>query len=279
MEPKLLTAERFVDSCTGISYRYVYSDTEYFRPHYHDYYEIFLLLEGKADHIVNGTRFPLSAGTLVFIRPRDTHDYLPQNGKPFSMLNITFTQKTCDELFSYLGDGFCCDLLRDTAFPPEVQLSETGFSYILAQMTNIRTIDASDAARVRTALRILLFRIFTRFFADFTEEEEREMPLWLSDLCAQMRKNGNFTHGIERMLALCDKSREHISRSMKKYTGQTLSEFINDLRLKFIANMLQNSNHDIADIIFESGFGNISWATELFRKKYGVTMSQYRKKA
>ena len=41
--------------------------------------------------------------------------------------------------------------------------------------------------------------------------------------------------------------------------------------------MLKNSNHGIADIVFESGFGNLSWAAELFRKKYGLTMSAYRK--
>ena len=279
MEPKLLTAERFVDLDTGCSYLYVYSDTEYFRPHYHDYYEVFLLLEGEADHFVNGARLPLRRGALVFIRPADTHDYLPQEGKQFSMLNITITRETVEELFSYLGDGFCADRLLGAVLPPNVQLSDTGFSYILSQMTNIRTIDRSDKPRLKTALRILLFRIFTRFFADFTEESEPEMPLWLSRLCAEMRKDGNFTYGIERMLSLTDKSREHVSRSMKKYMGLTLSEFINDLRLKFIANMLKNSNHDIADIVFESGFGNLSWAAEQFRKKYGMTMSVYRKNA
>ena len=106
---------------------------------------------------------------------------------------------------------------------------------------------------------------------------DSEIPPWLSTLCGEMKKNGNFTYGIDRMLSLTDKSREHVSRSIKKYMGVTLSEFINDLRLHFIANMLKNSNHDIADIIFESGFGNISWAAELFRKKYGMTMSKYRK--
>lgn len=60
--------------------------------------------------------------------------------------------------------------------------------------------------------------------------------------------------------------------------GVTLSEFVNDLRLSFIANMLKNSNHDIADIVFDSGFGNLSWASDLFKKKYGVTMSEYRKR-
>ena len=56
MEPKLLTAERFVDLQTGISYRYVYSETERFRPHYHDYCEIFLVLSGGIGNIIDRIR-------------------------------------------------------------------------------------------------------------------------------------------------------------------------------------------------------------------------------
>jgi AraC-like DNA-binding protein len=146
------------------------------------------------------------------------------------------------------------------------------------EMTAIRTIDACEGNRLKTALRVLLFRIFTRFFADFTEEIEDGVPPWLSHLCNEMQRNGNFTYGIERMLSLTDKSREHVSRCMKRYMGITLSDFINGLRLHFVANMLENSNHGVADIVFESGFGNLSWAAELFRKKYGCTMSEYRKR-
>ena len=50
MDAKLLTADRFVDMRTGIMYRYVHSETEYFRPHYHDYCEVFEVLEGAAQH-------------------------------------------------------------------------------------------------------------------------------------------------------------------------------------------------------------------------------------
>ena len=277
MEPKLLTADRFVNTAVGCSYRYVYSDTEYFRPHYHDYYELFLLLEGSVIHYVNGQQLPLSQGALVFIRPRDTHDYLLRDGDHFSMLNITISKETIEALFSYLGDGFCANQLLDADMPPQVDLPSSGFHYILSQMTGIRTIDEAQTPRLKTALRVLLFRIFTRFFADFGDESTKEVPLWLSDLCNEMKKNGNFTYGIERMLALSGKSREHLSRSIKKYMGVSLSSFINELRLHFVANMLKNSNHDIADIVFESGFGDLSWAAELFRKKYGMTMSQYRK--
>ena len=145
-------------------------------------------------------------------------------------------------------------------------------------MTGIRTIDESDYDRIKTALRVLLFRIFTRFFADYRDIEKEKKPEWITELCDIMRKDGNFIKGTQRMLELSGKSREHLSRCIKKYMGVTLSEFVNELRLNFIANMLKNSNHEIANIVFESGFGNLSWAAEQFRKKFGVTMSEYRKR-
>ncbi|MBP3397275.1 MAG: helix-turn-helix domain-containing protein [Clostridia bacterium] len=278
MEPKLLTAVRFVDSTCGISYRYVYSDTEYFRPHFHDYYEVFLLLEGAVTHHVNGHAVPLGRGSLVFIRPNDTHDYLLRAGERFSMLNMTATRDTVEGLLDYLAEGFPAAELLSAALPPTVLLEESDFQYILTQMTAIRAIGEDETARRKTALRILLFRIFTRFFAGFREQTEERGPLWLERLAAEMRRDGNFIQGIPRMVALSGKSREHLARSVKRHLGMTLSGFINELRLNFIANMLKNSNHSITDIVYESGFGNFSWAAELFFQRYGVTMSAYRKK-
>jgi AraC family cel operon transcriptional repressor len=277
MEPKLLTADRFVDQKTGISYRYVNSNTEYFRPHYHDYYELFLIIDGKAIHKVNGANILLERGTMVFIRPCDMHDYALKDERGFSMLNITFTAETANALLSYLGKGFPSDSLLSASLPLQVMLSNSEIEYVLSHLATIQTVDESNSEEVKTALRILIFRILTRFFADTRDETRDNIPEWLLKLCEEMRKKENFTYGIAKMLSLTNKSREHISRSMKKYMGVTLSEFVNDLRLRFVASMLKNSNHDIADIIFESGFGNISWASELFKNKYGMTMSEYRK--
>ena len=277
MTPKLLTAERFIDMRSEISYRYVLSDTEYFRPHYHDYFELFLMLDGSAVHFVNGDEIKLSKGTAVFVRPNDTHDFVCKNGKTFSMLNITFTQATADELFSYLGDGFPSAELISTQIPPSVILSEKDFKAFSSQMESVSAISAEDFGSLKTSLRVVLMRFMVKHFSDFNHESS-DIPQWLEDLCEQMKKNGNFTLGTEKMYSLTDKSREHISRSMKKYTGMTVTEYINSLRLNFIANMLQNSNHSVSDIIFESGFNNISWASEQFKEKFGTTMSEYRKK-
>lgn len=275
MEPKLLTAQRFVDCTLGCSYRYVYSDTEYFRPHYHDYYEIFLMLDGNALHKVNGVEIKVSKGCLVFIRPFDIHDYICLGEKGFSMLNITFTAETAESLFAYLGEGFPSAHLLQLPYPPEVHLEKYEFDRFNRRMDSIRAIDPQNRNALRTSLRILLFDIFTRHFS-IAEDSGESTPAWLEEMCAAIKKDGNFALGSEYFFSLSDKSREHISRCLKKHTGMTVSEYINALRLNYIANMLRNSNYTITEIIFKSGFNNISWASELFKEKYGLTMSRYR---
>lgn len=276
MEPKLLTAQRFVDQEIGCSYRYVYSETERFRPHWHEYYEVFLMLEGNAIHKVNGATIKLPKGSLVFIRPNDCHDYIVDGHKSCSLVNITYSAETVEDVLTYLGDGFPSRTLLEAPYPPEVQLSDYEFERFNRRMHNIRALDPSDTQQKKTLLRILLFDIFTRHFSN-TETVQERMPLWLEEMCAMVKRNGGFTQGSEYFLELTDRSREHVSRCMKKYMGMTVSEYINSLRLNYIANMLRDSNHGVTEIIFESGFNNISWASEQFKKKYGVTMSQYRK--
>ena len=276
MEPKLLTHERFVDKDTECSYRFVLSTTEYFRPHYHDYYELFVILEGTTIQYINGTRHKQHRGDMVFIRPSDVHDYICENGQEFSMMNITFTAKTANELFCFLGEGFPSNILKSLPMPPIVHLSENNLNWFNSQMDSICAIGGNSKEELKTSLRILLFKVFTKFFSDTCKNDE-SMPLWLDSLLDKMQLNSNYIYGVDRLLELSGKSREHTLRSIKKHTGMTATEFINGLRLNYIANMLHNSNHSVSYIIFESGFNNISWASTLFRRKFGMTMQEFRK--
>ncbi len=271
---KTLTANRFINSAAGIEYRIVLSDTEYFRLHDHDFFEIFLLLSGEAVHLVNSVSIPLSAGDIVFIRPTDTHIY--QHKKSFSMLNITFTCETFNLLKAYLGGGFNFEALLSSSMPPSTHLSVDEQKHILLRIDALTALDPNDIPHFQTPLRILLFEIFTRYFGDISKQQS-DIPDWLYALRAIMQENNNFRIGSERLFSLTDRSREHVCRCMKKYFNETVSQFINGQRVNYIANMLKKSNMSITDILLESGFNNISWANECFKKKYGMTMSEFRK--
>jgi AraC family cel operon transcriptional repressor len=188
MEPKLLTANRFVDMETGVSYRYVYSQTEYFRPHYHDYCEVFLVLSGLARHLVGGSEHPLQPRQLVFIRPSDIHDYISESGG-YSMLNITFTRQTLQQVFSFLGDGIPGYALLHAPEPPQVLLTQQDFDRISSRMTAIRAIPEGDVSARKMALRVLLVDLFSRYFSGFAGDLEAA-PQWLEAACDRLRRSG-----------------------------------------------------------------------------------------
>ena len=264
-----------MDRQTEIGYRIVNSRTEYFTEHTHDYAEIFIMLTGRARHTAGKTTQNLQAGDVVFIRPSDVHKYAKLRDEEFTFCNLTFTQSTMQSAFLYLGEGFPSEKMLKSDAPPCARMDSHALKRFSERLNRLGAIAPEDAPRRKTALRILLMDILTSVFSDFSPQAEH-MPAWLELLTTRMRTEGGFVHGSEYMLSLAGCTREHLSRSMKKHLGITVSEFISDLRLNYIANMLQNSNKPISEIIFDSGFNTISLATTRFKQKYGVSMRRFR---
>lgn len=192
------------------------------------------------------------------------------------MLNITFTKETLGEIFNFLGDGFDRGALVLNDLPPTVLLDESCLADIIARMTAVAALENEETDKIKAALRTLIFRLITEHFSGY-QKKSVSAPLWLTALCLELEKPQNFTRGDICVYELCEKSREHISRSMKRYLGVTVSEYINGIRLNYISNMLIHSNQNILDIVLESGFNNLSWASKCFTERYGCTMSEYRK--
>ena len=275
---KILEASRFVDMKTECSYRYVNSKTEYFREHSHDYFEIFIMLRGEALHFINGEICRVASKEAVFIRASDTHNYSEISDNEFSFLNLTFTKDTLDAIFGYLAEGYPKKNLMNSKLAPAVKLSESDFDALEREMEKIRAIAPEDVEKRKTAIRILLVKLFADVFLSFTPEGD-SAPEWLIGTVEKMREEMKFTEGISGMVKLSGKTREHLSRSLHKYFGKSPSEFINELRLNYIANMLRNSNHKILDIIYGAGFNTVSYASALFQRQYGLSMSEYRRGA
>ncbi len=104
-------------------------------------------------------------------------------------------------------------------------------------------------------------------------------PAWLSAACNAMQKEENFPRGLERFIELAGKSQEHVTRSMHDHYGQTPTEFINTIRLDRAAYRMRASTDDILSIAYSVGFNNSSHFIALFKKRYGVTPSAYRRQS
>ena len=193
MEPKKLTAQNHTDKESGFLLRHVKSETEYFRPHWHDYYEIFLMLGGKGEHFVNGKQFPVSRGYLIFVRDSDLHDYkCGEEGIEF--LNLAFTKETLADMFTYLGEGIDKTSLLKAEFPPQVRLTESETEKLHMEFAKINTLDYSHKKIVTTRMRFLLAEIFVNYFITLPHSDS-EIPFWLESAYEKMKSPKNFIAG------------------------------------------------------------------------------------
>ncbi|WP_313583687.1 helix-turn-helix transcriptional regulator [Lacrimispora sp.] len=70
---------------------------------------------------------------------------------------------------------------------------------------------------------------------------------------------------------------QNLSRSFKDILGAAYSDFVLDAELERGAQMLVEGNEPIKNIISFLGYEIPSYYSKIFKNKYGVTPSQYRK--
>ena len=243
--------------------------------HKHDYYEVFLIIDGCVIHTVNGTTYTLKRGNLTFIRPDDIHGYAYDGVNNFCFVNLAFNSKIAYSLFNYLSDACDTDILQNCTTPPSVQLTQTEADKLIYTMQTINTATYSDTSEKILKMKSVLFEIFSKYFTKYTREENRG-PVWFEFLCEELKKPKYFQKQQLDMCSICGKTKEHIARTFKKHLGITSSEYLNEIRLNFAANLLKNTDMSVLEISLESGFDNLSWFYRKFNNRYGLTPKQFR---
>ena len=273
-----LTHTYNVDPIAECFYQYVYGENDIYYPHCHDFYEIFITVKGTVTHWINGNVQKLSEGSLVFIRPQDTHGYIyddPESKKSI-YINLAFSSETARLLFEYLSQDFPSVQLLFCDMPPMVNLSEVEQKRLLHQISELNIVNWQDKKALKVKMRGLLADIFARYFNFSREPSQSDIPTWLSSLLSEMERPENFVAGMDRMISLSGRSREHLARSIKKYYGITLADYINTLRLNYASHLLSRTDTPIIDICYACGFGSVSYFYRVFKSEYRVSPHKWR---
>lgn len=65
-------------------------------------------------------------------------------------------------------------------------------------------------------------------------------------------------------------------RYFKSQMGQTLTQFVTDLRIRYACDLLTRTDESITLVSEQAGFENISYFVQSFRKKQGITPARFR---
>lgn len=245
--------------------------------HTHTFFEIFLTISDQYRHFVNGTEFILPVHSLVFVRDRDMHkNVFPDITQHYFQLLIAKNEIVA--LFEYLNNSVLKETLLNALFPPTVQLNPYDFKKTIKLFDGINLLNANNHDEVNLYCKKVLICLFTDYFTNFVSSPDKKPPAWLDNTLEIINAQKLFIGGIDKLVELSGKSYEHLSRCMKEYFDTTPSEYINDLRLNYAANLCRNTRQPITDICYSCGFNNISYFYSLFNKKYSCTPLELRKR-
>lgn len=73
-------------------------------------------------------------------------------------------------------------------------------------------------------------------------------------------------------------SKTHFSRVFKEETGQSVMDYLNEIRLENVKRLLIYSEKSITEIALMCGFSSSSYLSTSFHTKYGITPSAYKNK-
>jgi transcriptional regulator GlxA family with amidase domain len=88
---------------------------------------------------------------------------------------------------------------------------------------------------------------------------------------------GNPEFGVPVLVREMAMSGSVFYRRIKSITGQTVVEFIRDVRLKRAAQLLAQTTMRVSEVAFEVGIENAKYFRQVFQKLYGTTPSDYAK--
>lgn len=96
-------------------------------------------------------------------------------------------------------------------------------------------------------------------------------------LLVYIQENYNKNISIDTLSNYSHISRSECFRCFKQYTGRTPFDYINDYRLQRAEFLLRTTALSILDICLSCGFSSQSYFGKLFKQKYSVPPSKYRK--
>ena len=241
------------------------------KAHDHDFFEVFLIVDGRTAHWVNGVTQVLEPGQLVFMRPSDTHAFRADRVQGCEIINIMFRTDSAEHLIKRYHDTLSGRFFASKADIPELHtLGPARFKRALNVSSQLQTADRT-LARIEEFLLALTNRV-----AVPETRAVRTAPRWFSAACNAAQHPEVFRDGAAGFIAAAGRSHEHVCRTCKDVLGVTPTDYINRIRIDHAARLLRTEDSSIEAIAEICGFQNTSYFYRLFERTHHTTPRRYR---
>jgi AraC-like DNA-binding protein len=267
-------------------------------PHRHEYFQIHVQLEGSTEHFLGGQVRPVNPGTLCFILPYKTHFIPTVSGSRYYIVNAS--QK-------YLFPSLDVDMLDLEDVPVEraPELAPFRFQDQMDFVLNENSVAVAaslcesmmkqgDKGTVGSTImvRALLLQLIALVWQQYDKhligmDGGRQTGVasrrTMTRLLSYLRDNIDGRISLTDAAAAVHLSPTYLARLVKRETGQTFIELLNERRISLAMELLIHTDLSIKEIAFRTGFSDVVHFGRRFRRIEGcsptVARSRHRRPA
>ncbi len=238
--------------------------------HTHDYAELVYLERGTCIHEVNGIASRVSKGDILFMQPNIIeHRYLDVDDN-LSMLQILF-QRDSYLFISSRYETSVRELFGDSTRNPLFHLDPVQQIWFERNYNQLLITEGSLIEIER-----FLLNVIGLISESDPEGTHGAAASWLDRAFKEIQEPKNFSKGVQGFVEICARSAEHVDREVKKRTGHTVTDVVNQARMSWASYMLVYSDAEILDIALGCGFDSLSYFYKLFKKYFNISPVKYR---
>jgi AraC-like DNA-binding protein len=254
------------------------------RWHFHDEYELHLIVATSGKAFVGDWIGPFQPGHLVLCGPRLPHNWvsmdIPEGGVPERDLVIQFSHGPMAHAAEQIPEmAEAMALLERARHGIEFfGLSERAVQHFHA-VKSARGFQRLSAfcAYLSDLARCTDFRLLSsvRMQGEQDEAENDQVNALLNRVMRDYAQPLSATD----LAAELGMSESRFSRFFRRTTGNTFHDFVNRIRINRAGQLLMETDRLVSDICYEVGFNNIANFNRRFLEIKGLTPSEFRRQA
>ncbi len=240
-------------------------------PHYHNDIEILQPLEGCMQLVVGNEILDATPGNLYFINPEEIHA-LYTNSSPAAYRCFVLWP----EFFALPAEN----RVRTTLIDP-IYNNERIFPRTSSDPRLLALMDEADTLQEQNLSEALILSNFLRLLA-FMEpllipSESGKMDFPLRRAIDYMENHFDEKISIPAIAQAAGYNNQYFCSYFKKHTLSTPVEYLTALRIRNAKELLRRTDLSVLEVANQSGFENVSFFIQKFKKATGKTPLAYRK--
>jgi len=279
----IIESEKFLNKNKMITVR-KHTRFIHFPKHRHNYIEINYVVKGTLTQTVGNETITLKQGELLFLNQHIEHEIKASKEQDL-VVNFIIQPSFFEFIFQYLhGENKITDFLINSLYN---QTQSGQYLYFTV----------SEVSEIQDIIeKIWLEEKKNTLFLDST------MKLYMGLLIIELAKNSDKikqntevstqhylvveslkyiedyykTGALHELAGKLKQSSSSLSKQIKKATGSTYKELVQEKRLNKAKDLLETTSFPIRTIVEEVGYDNISYFYRIFKDKYKVTPKQLR---